>query len=377
MKEILPKFKLNESYDKIIVVDPGKNAVKVLVFDTQYNLLDKYSFPSKTKQKRNFADIDGSSKRQYKVEFDGIKYLVGEGIQGLYDFQTTKNNLHHKLCIYTAIANSVVKKDERIYLLAGYPSSDFTNTNQLNDYKELINSKERIEFEINGECKSFYIAGFGVYPEGIGFKPRVEHQGKSVNIIDIGGQNVNFRAYDKKGNTLISFSSDSTGINHLEESFRKKLRTFVKADVISVESIDFLGAVLKRTISEIDYLNNNILYSYENSKELLEDIVLTFIEEKVLGELVSKGINLYQRGNFIIFTGGGALLLKPYIEEILVNNKGNMSFSNTAKWDNCISYVIKDLGDRCKKVGAIKEAQLMGSYILKQFEKDKDMPLIN
>lgn len=370
-------FDLKNTVDKIIIVDPGKNAVKIFAFNTNYELIKRYSFPSKTMKKRTFADIDGSSEDQYKIELDGEKFVIGDGIVNNYNFETTKNNNHHKLCIYTAIANLVKKPNERIYLILGYPSSDFTNNNQKEKYIDLIKPQsedELIEMTVNGELKTFTIKDISVFPEGIAMRPRMNNHGKDVHIVDIGGQNINYREYDSRGNTLSSFSLDKAGINHLEEYIKNQLRKFVRADIISVEAINILKAIEDEKIEEIDGIHspeNPVLNAYSNSAEFMEDSVLTFMEQSALGQLLSKGVNLYQRGKLIIFTGGGSIILKPYLEKLLINNNGNMYFSNTAQWDNCISYVTKDLGERGKKHGKIKEAQILAQKAMKQVIVDE------
>lgn len=361
-------FKINENYDKIVVVDPGKNAVKVLVFSTNYDLEKRFKFPSKTKKKRNFYDIDGGSEHMYKVEYNDEKYLVGEGINENYNFETTKNNLHHKLCIYTAMAKAVTKPNEKVHLIIGYPSSDYVNSSQREEYFNLINSDNIVSINVNEDEKDFRIIDLAVYSEGMALKPRIMNPNKVVEVIDIGGQNINSKKYDAQGNTLNSYSLDEAGINHLDEFIKRELRRFVQADKFNVDSVNTEKAIKECRIEELDdkYLNN-----YKTTKEFMEDVVLSFIERNVLGKLSAKGTNLYQRGNFLIFTGGGSILLRPYLEKLLVNNEGNMYFSSTAQWDNAISYAIKDLGDRCKKVGKVKEAQMIGQKILKQTDLDE------
>lgn len=370
-------FDLKTKVDKIIVVDPGKNAVKIFAFTPNYELIKRYCFPSKTMKKRTFADIDGSSEDQYKIELDGEKFVVGDGIINNYNFETTKNNNHHKLCIYTAIANLVEKENEKIYLILGYPSSDFTNNKQKEEYIDLIkpqNSEKAVNLNINGVEKSFTIEDIAVFPEGIAMRPRMYNEGKDVHIIDIGGQNINYRDYDARGNTLNSFSLDNAGINHLEEYIKNQLRKFVRADIIAVEAIDRLKAIEDERINEIDEINteeNPLLNAYNTSAEFMEDSVLTFMEQSALGQLLSRGINLYQRGKLIVFTGGGSIILRPYLEKLLPNNKGNMYFSTTAQWDNCISYVVKDLGERGKRENKIKEAQILAQKAMKQVSVDE------
>lgn len=362
-------LEVNKEFDKIVVVDPGKNTVEAMVFDGDYNLLNKVHFPSKSKMKRNFYDIDSSSEHQYRVEYNGQKYLVGEGILSDYNFETTKNNTHHQICVYTAIANFVEKEDEKIYLIVGYPSSDFANVDQRKEYVKMLSSTGDVSFILNDEEKKFKIVNVSVKPEGVAMKPRVEKIGqKKVRSIDIGGENINYRFYDEKGNTLESLSLDGAGVNHLESFLKTKLRKFINVDLIDVDSINYLGGVTTCNLKEV---KNSDLMGYNNSHEFMEDGIAEFIELKVLGGLRAKGINLHLRGDKILFTGGGSVLLRPYLEEALVNNKDNLVFSDTAYWDNCISYVIKDIGDRCKllpgdKVKNMAIAQSAASKILSE-----------
>ena len=358
---------INKNINKIMVVDPGKNTVEVMAFSNDYDLLGREYFPSKSKEKKNFYDIDSSSERQFRITYEGHNYLIGEGILGDYNFETTKNNLHHKLCVYTAIANFVTEPDENIYLVVGYPSSDFANITQKEEYIAMLSETGNVSIILNGEEKTFRIVNVAVKPEGVAMKPRVEKASKcKVRSIDIGGENINHRYYDALGNTLSSESLDGVGVNHLESFIKSKLRKFINVDVIDVESIDYLGGVASGELREV-YPDD--LMGYADSREFMEDAVSEFVEDKVLGGLRAKGINLSLRGDKIIFTGGGSVLLRPYLEAALENNKQNLIFSDTAYWDNCISYAIKDIGDRCKeapgnRVENMKCAQACAGKIL-------------
>lgn len=362
---------LNENIDKVIIVDPGKNAVKSLSFSPAYELLGNNLFPSKSERKRNFFDIDTSSKKQYKVEIPHNnvleKYVVGEGIDNNFDFDTTKNNFHHKLCIYSSVAEYVDTPNERVHLVVGYPSSDYVNPIQRKEYEELLKSSEPITMTINGEVKTFILVDVSVLPEGIAMKPRVLNPNRVVEVIDIGGQNINYRKYDQKGNTLESFSLDKAGMNHLSDEIKSKLRKFVRADKVNLDAIDYEKAIENRKIEEVD---DSLITEYSSTDEFIEDVVYTFIEKQIIGQLRSHGVDITRRGNLLIFTGGGSISLQKYIEETLVNNVGNTFFSDTAQWDNCISYAIKDIGDRCKKLNKPAEAQKLGQKVLKQTDID-------
>ena len=100
---------INANIDKILIIDPGKNTVNVLCLDSNFSLIGNLAFPSVTQKKRSFRDIDSSSDLQFQVEYEDGKYLVGEGLLTGFNFETSKNTLHHKICIDTAIAYFVEK----------------------------------------------------------------------------------------------------------------------------------------------------------------------------------------------------------------------------------------------------------------------------
>lgn len=360
---------INSKIDKIIIVDPGKNTVNALCFDSNFNLIEHVAFPSVTQRKRSFRDIDSSSDLQFQVEYQDEKFLVGEGILTGFNFETSKNTMHHKICIDTAIAYFVDNNNERIHLVVGYPSSDYTNPEQQEEYIKLIKENTG-HIVVNGEEKSFIITDVVVKPEGVAMKPRIQQvPGQKVKVIDIGGENINYRYYDEKGNTLESESLDKLGVNHLESFIKTKLRKYVKVKDIDVNSIDYLKAVSDCKIDEV--LDKDIS-DFENSHEFMREVVLDFVD-MIIDGLDAKGVSLYRRGTKFLFTGGGSMLLKPYLEETLKNSKDYLVFSNTAYWDNCISYAIKDVGDRYKAAsGDIKENMQLAQIVANKMLKEAD-----
>lgn len=360
---------INSKIDKIIIVDPGKNTVNALCFDSNFNLIGHVAFPSVTQRKRSFRDIDSSSDLQFQVEYQDEKFLVGEGILTGFNFETSKNTMHHKICIDTAIAYFVDNNNERIHLVVGYPSSDYTNPEQQEEYIKLIKENTG-HIVVNGEEKSFIITDVVVKPEGVAMKPRIQQvPGQKVKVIDIGGENINYRYYDEKGNTLESESLDKLGVNHLESFIKTKLRKYVKVKDIDVNSIDYLKAVSDCKIDEV--LDKDIS-DFENSHEFMREVVLDFVD-MIIDGLDAKGVSLYRRGTKFLFTGGGSMLLKPYLKETLKNSKDYLVFSNTAYWDNCISYAIKDVGDRYKAAsGDIKENMQLAQIVANKMLKEAD-----
>lgn len=362
---------INNGIDKIIIVDPGKNTVNALCFDPSFTLIGHVAFPSITKKKRSFRDIDSSSDLQFQYERNDTKFVVGEGVLGGFDFQTSKNTMHHKVCVETAIAYFIGDEEEHVHLVVGYPSSDFTNPEQQKAYIDLLTESEPVHLKVNGVDKSYSLVDVVVKPEGIAMKPRVDQIGKDrVKVIDIGGENINYRYYDEKGNTLENESLDKLGVNHLESFLKTRLRKYVKVDDFDLNSVDYMRSV---RIGRIDGLKDRDITDFKNSTEFIHETVLDFTDMIIEG-LDAKGVSLYKRGATILFTGGGSILLRKYLEETLENTKEHLVFSNTAYWDNCISYAIKDVGDRYRYAdGDIMEnmqmAQMISNKMLKEANK--------
>lgn len=331
---------------KIVVVDPGKNEVKSFCFSNNGTLELVNSFPSKTEEiiEERFLEED-SSLRQYRLELNGHYYMVGEGVDTTYNTELTKNTLHHKLCIYATIADFVTEPDEEILLVLGYPSTDFQNNFRREDYQRLIYGDKDgfIEFVQNGEPVSFQLANVIVLPEGQAMLPRMTEVDDyySLYVLDIGGQNVNFREFDNKGNAKNDFSIDVAGVNFLERALEAELRRAIENPNVNFRGIDYNQAILEGKITDIGAIEG-----FSDSTSFITHVVQNFVKKEIMDELSVRGYNINARGQHIIFTGGGSLLLQPYIEDLLKGNKTNLIFSKSAKWDNCLSYTIKAFQDQ-------------------------------
>ncbi|MCO6019171.1 hypothetical protein AB6887_00540 [Carnobacterium divergens] len=328
---------------KIIVVDPGKNEVKSFCFSNNGTLEYVNSFPSKSNEiiEERFLEED-SSLRQYRMELNGHSYMVGEGVDTTYNTELTKNSLHHKLCIYATVADFLTEEDhdEEVLLVLGYPSTDFQNNFRREDYQRLIYGDKdgHIEFVQNGKEVSFQLTNVIVLPEGQAMLPRMTEVEDyySLYVLDIGGQNVNFREFDNKGNAKTAFSIDAAGVNYLETTLEAELRRAIENPNVNFRGIDYNEAILTGKIFDIGAIEG-----FSDSTAFINSVVQNFIKKEIVSELASRGYNINVHGQHIIFTGGGSLLLQPYLENLLQGNKSNLIFSKSAKWDNCLSYTIK------------------------------------
>lgn len=341
----------------ISIVDSGKNAIKITILNEDYEILARDKFPSKHCKKRNFRGIE-TSEKQYKVTMkkDGREenYLVGEN-KGTYSFDKTKNNFHHILCILVAVGNNVTELDQEVDLVVGYPSTDYSNKQQtLNFRNELLNKGLPIEMKINDRLVRFKINNVEVYAEGMGVSPRLNlirnNQRGQVYVIDIGGQNLNLRHYSETGSSFDGFSLDEAGMNHVEKAVENLLRSSIDVDKYDISAINYTKAIRNGYIEELDKFNGLVLEEFKNTKELVHEAVCSFIEDSILLPLQSRGYDLQALGRLIVLSGGGSLALRPYLEELLEENKNanNLYFSPTAQWDNIISYLIRHLKEEIK-----------------------------
>lgn len=372
-----------------VVVDPGKHEVKGMVFTRTGAIKGVFSFPSKSKKVRSFNNNESSSNKQFRMVMGNKHYLVGEGVPAEFNADITKTNEHHKLCVYASVSSLVDNNIEDINLVIGSPTNDFEVSENIEKYKALIigNNEGTVELQMNSSKKSFNINSLEVYPEGMAVLPRTLKQrpGK-IHVVDIGGQNVNYRMYDAKGNTMNYFSLDYAGMNKLEQALKTELRFALTSNSFDIDSVDWSEAISKKQIQELDDLleeEDGSLSGFDDSMDFMEETVLTFIEEQIINPLIRKGVNLRQKGHAILFTGGGSLRLEDYLKDILTDNAQSFEISKTAKWDNCISYAIRYLSqvERDEKVvtkavikiiKAIKEPEFEETYnILDETEEEE------
>ena len=355
--------RMNKNYDKIVVIDPGKNGVKITVFTPSYEYITHFTFPSSIKKVRNFLNKDTMSDLSFEyIDKDAPNefYKIGEGIEDGYDLTPSKNTEHHLKCIYCALANVVGEgtKPENIYLILGYPSTDYSNPTLLEDFKNMV-SREVKTINLNGVDKKFKVKDLVVYPEGTALIQRSIFPKMRLSIIDIGGENTNFKLYDANGNNLKSFSIDKAGCNHLRNTLEEELRNRVNANEVDVSGLDAENAIREK---DIPFLTDGEIQGYDKIEDFIEDAVCDWIENSIFDKLKKYQVNVYTRGTLIIFTGGGSLLLNKYIQELLKDNARSIYISQNCIYDNCSSYLLRDFLDRSKQF--LTDEKLIKSRIL-------------
>lgn len=376
---------------KKIIVDPGKNTVKILVLDENNNIVCFYSFPSKLEPVNSFASdtpLDG----QYFVtikngksvptsnggqRYIDNKYILGTGASNEYiEIEADKNTFHHRLCILTAI-HQFVKDGEEIDLVVGYPSTNYRNADLRNQYIDSIMRGEEIvdvlgeenlapgtiKLTVNGCEKTFYIRDIEVFQEGLGHltlqanrikerqmevnakKTKAKKQATPVNqnvplttvFIDIGGYNINLHVREK-GTYTDHTSLDKVGINFLHDDLEKAFRSQIKDGTLlsRINTIDWNHVIETNTIFGQENIGGIDVYTF------LYETIGYFIDKKVI-RAINKELYLNIDNNDqieLVFLGGGSKRINRFIDHALESKKkkGLISFSPVPVWDNVLSY---------------------------------------
>lgn len=375
---------------KKIIVDPGKNTVKILVLDENNNIIYFYSFPSLLEPVARFTSdtpLDG----QYFVTIKNGKsiptengeqryidrnYILGTGASSEYiEIEADKNTFHHRLCILTAI-HQFVNDGEEVDLIVGYPTSNYQNADLRNQYIDSIMRGEEIvdvlgeenlapgtiKLTVNGCEKTFYIRDIEVFQEGLGHltlqaarikeveekqkqKAKAKKQIKPVNtnedlttiFIDIGGYNINLHVR-KKGTYTDHTSLDKVGINYLHDDLKRAFRSQITdGSLLSrIDTIDWGHVIETNTIFGREDIGGINVYTF------LYETIGYFIDKKVI-RAINKELDLNIGNNDqieLVFLGGGSKRINRFIDHELEGKKkkGLISFSPVPVWDNVLSY---------------------------------------
>lgn len=355
--------KLNKG--DFVVVDPGKHEVKGMVFTKTGTIKGVFSFPSKSVKVRSFNNSESSSPKQFRYEFKKKKFLIGEGVVAEYDTDVNKTNEHHRRCVYASVSNLVGNNGESVNLVIGAPTNDYEMDESIDEYKDLIigDNDGKVEFVVNDTPKSFKIMSetMAVFPEGMAVLPRAMKKNPTkIHVVDIGGQNVNYRLYDEKGNTLKPFSLDYAGMNKLELYLKEEMRFAIPLHSLDISSIDWNRAISAGCIVEVDNLVKNDknfeMIGFDDSAEFMDETVQAFISRELVTPLAQRSIDLKSAGHTFLFTGGGSLRLENYLMKMFARNWHNMEISKTAKWDNCISYAMRYMSKIEKDKNVVRKA---------------------
>lgn len=153
---------------KIVPIDNGYYATKVLADNNLYSIRSKYT-----------EDEDGD------FEYEGRKYTFGHGTYNI-DHDKTDNELH-KLMTYYVLSKLTETKQE-FKLILSLPMLHYKN--QKDEFKEYIQGNGYIQTRLKRDRKIFTISDVIVFLQGAGTlyaNNPMDYKGKLIGLLDIGG----------------------------------------------------------------------------------------------------------------------------------------------------------------------------------------------
>lgn len=212
-----------------------------------------------------------------RINFNGeTTYIeIGE-----YEREFNKVNKNYLPLLFYAISNATEESDINLCLLlpiAQMPNKDkFINKLKNNSFN----------FLINGVPKTININKVVVLPEGLVSFYSMQSKDEDTLIIDIGSRTVNYASF--VGGKIESNFTEKIGVLDLYSSIK---------DIENAKGNDLIEEQIERLIK-----NKRIIVEPKVYLDFLKDI-LNRTKAKV-------NIKDYK----VVFVGGGAILLKPYIE---------------------------------------------------------------
>lgn len=233
-----------------------------------------------------------------QVEFEGEEYTIGENSNNsLYDTSVNKiDSLNFKLCLYTAIAQSMGDTTEDIQLVTGLPASYYSSQKE-----ELVTGlkNKKVNIVLNGEPKRFTITDVIVFPQSSGILLLDPNKlNGDVCVIDIGGFTVDISYFNNK--KLKKLNTLELGMNILAKDLCDaiKSRYGIAYDVLRADDILDSKEIVK-----------------DNKGIKIEDLIDEVLSKhaKVIKNRLS-GIKEFNISKHI-YVGGGALRLEKYLKQ--------------------------------------------------------------
>ena len=247
-----------------------------------------------TKAKSKAKEIIFRTKTQENIDatkyllINDIKYEVGEGE---IDIDNLKHNsLTHTLCTLHAI--SVLHSEYDICLVVCLPINQFKNKQLREAYRDHLKGTYHLDTE-NGQ-NSFCIKEVIVYMEGAAaLLAHTEiYRNRLVNVVDIGGYNVNAAQFDNLHLVHNTETDLDLGAYNIKSNIMQDLN----------KAFNFH---LKE--HELEYILNN---PTQEQAKVINKHYVSFIN-RLRNELKRRGYNLSL--NDFLFTGGGSFDLEKHI----------------------------------------------------------------
>lgn len=288
----------------LIAVDSGKSTTKAIMRE---GTIQKVKFQTKVEEINNLgAELTPGS---FSVEFGNKNYLVGNMLdESNMDFNLSKKSNTHRICIYLAIAQLLMRSKQnivlsKISLAVNIPISLYKNEKQKTEFSDFIrNNGETINIIVNNKPFLFRIDNIHLLPEGIGpiYSNLNLYRGKRVLIFDVGSLNVNIQEFNNLIPMYDKMLTADLGVNILRSKIADKLSTEYG---ITVTGEDVEAVYRDRYL----ILNGEKM---EESKQTVDQMLANHVKE-VFNFARSRKVSF--SNTEVIFVGGGSLLLKDYI----------------------------------------------------------------
>ncbi|MCL2322303.1 MAG: ParM/StbA family protein [Oscillospiraceae bacterium] len=299
---------------EIIAVDSGKYSLKSfrVVNVNDETLTEAFSIRNKLRKINKDTVIIGNN--TLRVNYEGETYAFGENGDEP-DRDTIKVSFLHKLSVYIAIHHFIKDSKEdaiEVELAVVCPIIQYVNNTLRKNFYDLIyNDGKEITLTVDNIEKTFRIKELKIIPEGYGllFNDEEGEYDDTIGFIDIGGQNINFVYYN--GKTVIDDKCNTTdkGIYSLLDEINTSIK--ISSDT---------GFIVKDI--ENENLEKAILTGGYGKKENIKKLTSPVIDECCVNYIKNiinfiKILNWELAATTLVFCGGGAILLKKYIQSTI------------------------------------------------------------
>jgi plasmid segregation protein ParM len=222
------------------------------------------------------------------LEYEGIKYYVGEGC---FETELNKSNKENFLpLLLTCIALNSSKNDSFQQLVCGLPINQYKSNKEI--LKEQILSNRVKEIKLNGENRKIIIDSFEVYPEGVGAYYSLNIEDDAI-VVDIGGRTTDIAYIVNK--KLKASSTVATGTLNIYKDIADKLNATYSLDL----DIAFAEKILNKGYLEIDSSRVDLGFVTDilkrNFSKINDDLCMKFPvrSEKVI--IVGGGYKIFEK----------------------------------------------------------------------------------
>lgn len=303
-----------------IAIDTGKSTTKI-VSEMKGGSSRHMSFVSAIQEGADYTE----DKTNHILKYEGKTYLVGSQAKSYMDIDNSKNSDLHKICVMTALALACDSGD-RAEVVIGCPLTNYYSYEQRSLYKQNILPQRKHVVEIDGAKKTIEIVKAYVRPESFGavtYKQSL-FRDRTVNVIDIGGLNVNAVSYTDSILNQGTITTVQLGEIALAEEVLKSLHKISNEKM--AKALDSLSA---------DRMEEHVIRGYHpkiaGSREAICNVRKRLVQD-IYNTLKKKNFDFT---NDFVFIGGTSLLLKPEIMEVfgedcifLADNLEDMQFIN-------------------------------------------------